>query len=171
VDTDDLSNSLASFEKTYESAFPGGVFDYFFLNDHFNSQYKADQQFAAIFTTFTLLAILVSCLGLLGLSIFATTQRTKEIGIRKVLGASFTTILMLFSKDSVRILIVSYLIAVPAIYFAASQWLNNFAFHTGMGWEIYILPPLGLLLISLGTICAVCLRTAFINPSISLRQE
>jgi putative ABC transport system permease protein len=113
----------------------------------------------------------VSCLGFLGLSIFATTQRTKEIGIRKVLGASFATILVLFSKDSVRILIVSYLIAVPAVYFAASQWLNNFAFHTGMGWEIYILPPLGLLLISLGTICAVCIRTAFINPSISLRQE
>ena len=171
VDTDNIANSLASFEKTYESAFPGGVFDYFFLNDHFNSQYKSDQQFATIFTTFTLLAILVSCLGLLGLSIFATTQRTKEIGIRKVLGASFSTILVLFSKDSVRILLVSYLIAVPAIYFAASQWLNNFAFHTGMGWEVYILPPLGLLVISLCTICAVCIRTAFINPSISLRQE
>ncbi len=171
VDASDIPTTLASIKKTYETAFPGGVFDYFFLNDHFNSQYKADQQFATIFTTFTLLAILVSCLGLLGLSIFATTQRTKEIGIRKVLGASFTTILMLFSKDSVRILIVSYLIAVPAVYFAASQWLNNFAFHTSMGWEIYILPPLGLLLISLGTICAVCLRTAFINPSISLRQE
>lgn len=171
VNTDNITNSLSSIRKTYESAFPGGVFEYFFLNDHFNSQYKADQQFAAIFTTFTLLAILVSCLGLLGLSIFATTQRTKEIGIRKVLGASFAAILLLFSKDSVRILIVSYLIAVPAIYFAASQWLSNFAFHTGMGWEIYILPPLGLLLISLGTICAVCIRTAFINPSISLRQE
>jgi putative ABC transport system permease protein len=171
VNPDNLAGSLASFEKIYESTFPGGVFDYFFLSDHFNNQYKSDQQFATIFTTFTLLAILVSCLGLLGLSIFATTQRTKEIGIRKVLGASFSTILLLFSKDSVRILIVSYLIAVPAIYFAVSQWLNNFAFHTGMGWEIYILPPVGLLLISLGTICAVCLRTAFVNPSISLRQE
>jgi putative ABC transport system permease protein len=171
IDASDLPQTLTSIKKTYETAFPGGVFDYFFLNDHFNSQYKSDQQFAAIFTTFTLLAILVSCLGLLGLSIFATTQRTKEIGIRKVLGASFATILVLFSKDSVRILILSYLIAVPAVYFAASQWLNNFAFHTGMGWEIYILPPLGLLLISLGTICAVCIRTAFINPSISLRQE
>jgi putative ABC transport system permease protein len=77
----------------------------------------------------------------------------------------------LFSKDSTRILVISYLIAIPAVYFAANNWLNNFAFHVGMGWEIYALPPLFLLVISVGTICAVCLRTAFMNPSLSLRQE
>jgi putative ABC transport system permease protein len=171
VNTQDLASTIAAVEKTYLQTFPGGVFDYFFLNDHFDQQYKADRQFATIFTTFTLLAIFVACLGLLGLSVFAATQRTKEIGIRKVLGASFTTILLLFSKDSTRILVISYLIAIPAVYFAANNWLNNFAFHVGMGWEIYALPPLFLLVISVGTICAVCLRTAFMNPSLSLRQE
>lgn len=171
LDTRNLAQTMASIEKIYTSSFQYNALEYFFLDDYFDRQYKADEQFGIIFTTFTLLAIFVACLGLLGLSIFAITQRTKEIGIRKVLGASFSTILFLFSKDSVRLLIISYVLAVPLVYLVASNWLNNFAFHITPGWEIFALPPLLLLLISVGTICIVCLKTALMNPAVSLRHE
>jgi putative ABC transport system permease protein len=171
LDTRNLPQTLEAIEKTYLSSFQYNALEYFFLDDHFDKQYKADEQFGIIFTTFTLLAILVACLGLLGLSIFAITQRTKEIGIRKVLGASFSMILLLFSKDSVRLLIISYILAAPLVYFVADNWLNNFAFHITPGWEIFALPLVLLLLISVGTICVVCLRTALMNPATSLRHE
>jgi putative ABC transport system permease protein len=171
LDTRDLTQTMAVIEKAYLSSFQYSALEYFFLDDHFDKQYKADEQFGIIFTTFTLLAILVACLGLLGLSIFAITQRTKEIGVRKVLGASFSAILLLFSKDSVRLLIISYILAVPPVYYVANNWLNNFAFRITPGWEIFVLPPALLLLISVGTICVVCLRTALMNPAMSLRHE
>jgi putative ABC transport system permease protein len=170
-DTRNLPQTLDAVEKKYLSAFQYNAVEYFFLDDHFDQQYKADKQFGVIFTTFTLLAIFVACLGLLGLSIFTITQRTKEIGIRKILGASFSTILLLFSKDSVRLLVVSYVLAAPLVYFVASNWLNNFAFHITPGWEIFALPLVLLLSISVGTICLVCLRTALMNPATSLRHE
>jgi putative ABC transport system permease protein len=171
VKSDDLAQTIATVEKTYRNSFGNNPFEYFFLDDHFNKQYSADRQFGAIFSAFTLLAIVVACLGLLGLSVFATTQRIKEIGIRKVLGAPFSAILLLFTKDSIRILILSYLISVPVIYMVARDWLNNFAFHTGLGWEIFVIPFVSLLIISFGTICTVCLKAALMNPSLSLRQE
>jgi len=170
-DTHNLQQTLDIVEKTYLNAFQYNAVEYFFLDDHFDQQYKADEQFGIIFTTFTLLAIFVACLGLLGLSIFTITQRTKEIGIRKILGASFSTILLLFSKDSVRLLVISYVLAAPPVYFVANNWLNNFAFHITLGWEIFALPIVLLLLISVGTIFMVCLRTLLMNPATSLRHE
>jgi putative ABC transport system permease protein len=169
--TRDMAQTIAAVEKAYLNSFDHNPFEYFFLDDHFNTQYRSDRQFGAVFSVFTLLAILVACLGLLGLSVFAITQRIKEIGIRKVLGAPFSSILLLFSKDSVRILVLSYVLAVPVVYLVAREWLNNFAFHIGLGWEVFVVPFLSLLAISVGTICMVCLKAALMNPSLSLRQE
>jgi putative ABC transport system permease protein len=169
--TRNLGNALAAIRKAYDTSFPYNAFDYFFLDDHFNRQFQNDRRFGTIFGIFTTLAIIIACLGLFGLSIFAVTQRTKEVGIRKVLGASVTAILAIFSKDSVKLVLISYAIAVPLIYLAVSSWLSGFAFHISPGWTIFLLPPLLLLAISTGTIVVVCLRAALSNPTRALRHE
>lgn len=171
VNTRDLQSTISKVKDLYAESFPGNAFEYFFLNEHFDKQYKNDQQFGTIFTVFTVLAIIISSLGLLGLGIFAVTQRTKEIGIRKTLGASVSGILILFSGDSIRILIISYVISIPAIYFAVDSWLNNFAFHISMGWQMFLAPPLFLLIISVATIASITIRAALLSPAHTLRHE
>jgi putative ABC transport system permease protein len=169
--TTDINHSLASFEKTYKDLFAGNAFEYFFLDDYFNRQYQADTRFGNIFSLFTGLAIFVACLGLLGLSSFVIKTRTKEIGVRKVLGASVASLLLLFSRDFIKLVALASLISLPIIYFAASRWLSNYAFHAGLSWWIFALPPLLLLLISLTTICLQSLKTALSSPTKNLRTE
>lgn len=169
--TTNISATIPQVQDLYLESFPGNAFEYFFLDDYFNKQYQSDQQFGQIFGSFTVMAIVVACLGLFGLGIFNVTQRTKEVGIRKVLGASVSAILVLFSRESVRLLLISYLICVPLIYFAVREWLNNFAFHIGMDWQIFLLPPLFLMTISVVTIALISLRAAVRSPVVSLRHE
>jgi putative ABC transport system permease protein len=113
----------------------------------------------------------IACLGLFGLSVFAAIHRNKEVGIRKVLGASVSGILLLFSRDFIRLLLISYVIAAPMIFFAARKWLNGFTFHITPGWQIYLLPLILLLFISLSTVTFICLKVAVANPTNALRQE
>lgn len=169
--TANYSSTLASIREAYMQNFPYSAFDYFFLDDHFNRQYQSDRRFGTIFGIFTGLAIVIACLGLLGLSVFAVMQRTKEIGIRKILGASVPSILAIFSKDSVKLVVISYAVAAPLVFFAARYWLSSFAFHISMGWAIFTLPPMLLLTISISTIAFVCLRAALANPTRALRHE
>jgi putative ABC transport system permease protein len=166
-----LNQAIASFEKTYNAVFTGNAFEYFFLDDYFNRQYQADQRFGNIFSLFTGLAIFVACLGLLGLSSFVIKMRTKEIGVRKILGASIPSLLLLFSRDFIKLVGLASLIALPVIYFAAGQWLSNYAFHIGLSWWIFALPPLLLLFISLATICLQSLKAALSSPTKNLRTE
>jgi putative ABC transport system permease protein len=169
--THNMSETIPRVQNLFLETFPANAFEYFFLDDHFNRQYQSDLQFGKLFGSFTVMAIVIACLGLFGLGVFSVTQRTKEVGIRKVLGASVSTILVLFSRDSVRLLLASYLIALPLIYLAVREWLNNFAFHIGMDWQIFLLPPVFLLAISIATIAFVSLRAAMTNPVVSLRSE
>lgn len=162
---------LVALEAAYSKTFPENAFTYFFLDEFFDRQYHDDKQFASIFHVFTVLAIIVTCLGLLGLSIFSVTQRTKEIGIRKVVGAPAVAILLLFSKDFLRILMIAYILAVPVIYFAGNKWLENFSFRIPLDWKIYALPPLVLVVITLLTIVVICLKSALANPIKALRHE
>jgi putative ABC transport system permease protein len=171
LNTNELGQTITKVRDLYSDSFPGNGFEYFFLDDHFNNQYKNDQQFATIFGILTVLAIMIACLGLLGLSVFTVTQRSKEIGIRKVLGASISSILVLFSSDSAKLLGVSWIISIPLIYFAVDHWLKNFAFHIGIGWPMFLAPPLVLLAISVVTIMIICLRAAILSPVVSLRHE
>jgi putative ABC transport system permease protein len=171
MNTATLSETIPEVKDIFQQAFPDNAFEYFFLDDYFNRQYQGDLQFGKIFGSFTIMAIIIACLGLFGLGVFSVTQRTREVGIRKVLGASVSAILVLFSKDSVRLLLLSYVISVPLIYLAVHEWLKSFAFHIGMDWQIFVLPPVFLLTISLTTIVFISLRSALRSPVVSLRHE
>lgn len=171
VGTKDLSENLAYIEALYKKTFPDAAYESFFLDDHFNKQYQADQQFGNIFGLFTILAIIVACLGLIGLSTYAIKLRTKEIGIRKVLGATTQGIVYLFSKDFILLTGIAAVIAMPIIYLAADEWLSGFAFRISLSWFIFVVPPLLLLGISLLTIGWQSFKAALANPVNSLRNE
>jgi putative ABC transport system permease protein len=162
---------IANLQKTYSNIFPGSPFDAFFLDDFFNKQYVADVQLGKVFGLFSVLAIIVACLGLVGLSGFVIKLKTKEVGIRKVLGASVPEILLLFSKDFFRLVAVASVVAIPVIYFAAAKWMENYAFHIRLSWFIFLVPPVVLLLVALVTIWVQSARTAMANPIAALRTE
>lgn len=171
VSTEHLSKTLATISDTYKSIFPGNPCDYFFLNEYFDRQYQSDQRFGKVFGLFTVLAIFVACIGLLGLSSFMIRLRTKETGIRKVLGASVGSLVVLFAKDFVRLVGWASAIAVPLIYVGAHRWLRNYAFHIGMEWYILVLPSALLLVVALGVVGIQSVKTAFSNPIDSLKTE
>ncbi|SIN73023.1 ABC transporter permease [Chitinophaga niabensis] len=171
VGTKDLAKNLAYVEGLYKKTFPSAAYESFFLDDHFNRQYQADQQFGNIFGLFTILAIIVACLGLIGLSTYAIKLRTKEIGIRKVLGSTTYAIVYLFSKDFIQLVGIAAVVAFPIIYLGANEWLSNFAFHISLSWFIFAGPPLLLLMISLLTIGWQSFKAALANPVNSLRNE
>ena len=136
----------------WKKFFPGNTFEYFFLDDHFDEQYKADQRFGQVFTLFTSLAILVACLGLFGLASFTTLQRTKEIGIRKVLGASVGNILKLLFREFAFLLLIAFVIAAPVAWLTTSNWLQGYAFRIGLQWTFFVLPFVVIVAIALITV-------------------
>jgi putative ABC transport system permease protein len=171
MQTKDLHKNLAYIENLYHKIFPGNAFESFFLDEYFNQQYKADQQFGKIFGLFTIFAIIIACLGLTGLSTFAIKVRTKEIGIRKVLGASVPGIVYLFFKDFIKLVCLAAIISIPLIYLAANKWLNNFAFHIQLNWFIFLMAPLLLMIIAFITVSLQSCRAALTNPVNSLRND
>src|SRR5438128_12596661 len=126
--------TISQVKTSWNKFFPGNTFEYFFLDDHFDEQYKSDQRFGQVFSLFTSLAILVACLGLFGLASFTTLQRTKEIGIRKVLGASIMNILKLLFSEFVLLLVIAFLIATPIAWLTTSNWLQGYAFRIHLHW-------------------------------------
>ncbi len=171
LDMENLQETISFLEEKYKMAFPGNPFDYFFMDDYFNRQYIADQQFGKVFGVFTILALVIAGLGLYGLTIFMVSQRTKELALRRILGASVPNIVSLFSKDFVKLIIISNLIALPMVYYFANQWLDNFAFRINIGWIIFVVPLLVLLTISLTTVSFHTIKTGLTNPVKSLRSE
>jgi putative ABC transport system permease protein len=155
----------------WNKLFPGNTFEYFFLDDHFNQQYKADQTFGQVFGLFTSLAILVACLGLFGLASFTTIQRTKEIGIRKVLGASVLQILKLLYREFALLLLIAFALAVPIAWFVISNWLQGYAYRTNVHWAYFIFPFVAIVVIALLTVSFQSLKAAIANPIKSLRTE
>jgi putative ABC transport system permease protein len=158
-------------KSSWNKFFPGNTFEYFFLDDHFDEQYKADTRFGQVFTLFTSLAILVACLGLFGLASFTTLQRTKEIGIRKVLGASVTTILRLLYREFAILLMIAFVIATPLAWISVAKWLNGYAFRINIQWLFFVLPFLIILMIAFITVSFQSVRAALANPVKSLRTE
>jgi putative ABC transport system permease protein len=171
LQTRDARKTLDFIKGQYDKFFPGNAFECFFLDDYFNRQYQADEQFGNIFALFTILAIIIACLGLIGLSTFAIKLRTKEIGIRKVLGATIQGIVYLFFSDFIKLVCIAAVIAVPVVYLAANKWLNNFAFHIQLGWAIFVIAPLLLIAIAFITVSIQSARAALANPVKALRSE
>ncbi|HEY9049687.1 MAG TPA: ABC transporter permease [Ohtaekwangia sp.] len=171
VEGGDIGQTLAYAKEKYNSIFPGNPFDYFFLDTFFNRQYKQDQQFGKVFGFFAGLAIFVASLGLFGLASFTAAQRTKEIGIRKVLGSSVPNIFFLLSKDFLKLVLVANVIAVPVVWLLMERWLRTFAFHISIGVWIFIAATIITIFIALFTVSYQALRAATTNPVRSLRYE
>jgi len=171
ADRNNIPAIIHSIQEQWKSFFPGNPFEYFFLDEHFAAQYKADRQFGQTFCLFAGLAIFVSCLGLLGLAAFVTNQRTKEIGIRKIVGANLPSILLLLTRDFIRPVLISFLIAVPVTWYLLQKWLENYAFRITIGPWMFILPGLLILVIALLTISTQTMKAASANPAKSLRTE
>jgi putative ABC transport system permease protein len=165
------SETIALAKANWNNFFPGNTFEYFFLDDHFDQQYKADQRFGQVFGLFTLLAILVACLGLFGLASFTTIQRTKEIGIRKVLGASVIRILKLLYQEFAVLLVIAFVIAVPLAWLTIANWLQGYAFRISMHWSYFLIPFVSILVIALLTVSFQSIKAAIANPVKSLRTE
>jgi putative ABC transport system permease protein len=163
--------TISQVKASWNKFFPGNTFEYFFLDDHFNEQYKADQRFGQVFGLFTSLAILVACLGLFGLASFTTLQRTKEIGIRKVLGASVPQILKLLYREFALLLAIAFVIAVPIAWYVVSNWLQSYAFRIDIHWSYFIIPFVTIVIIALLTVSFQSVKAALSNPVKSLRTE
>ena len=171
MNTDHLSQTMDHVRQAWNTAFPGNPFEYYFLDDYFNRQYANDRKFGELFTTFASLAILISCLGLFGLSSYTASQRIKEIGIRKVLGASVTNITAMLSFDFLRLVLFSILIATPLTWLAMYGWLQSYAYRTPIQWWIFGVAGLIALLIALLTVSFQAIKAALTNPVNSLRSE
>ena len=168
---DRADNTLALVKSKWAKFFPGNTFEYFFLDDHFDEQYRADQRFGDVFLLFTSLAIFVACLGLFGLASFTTLQRTKEIGIRKVLGASIPGILKLLYREFALLLLIAFLIAVPLAWLMVKNWLQDYAFRIDVHWSFFVLPFMAIVFVALLTVSIQSIKAALANPVHSLRTE
>ena len=171
LNSKDLTKIISAIKVKYNSFFPGNLFDYYFIDDQFNALYKSDLLFGKVFALFAGFAIFIACLGLLGLSLFTTAQRTKEIGVRKVLGASVSNIIFLLSKDFVRLIIISFLIATPVAWMVMRNWLDGFAYRIPISWWIFPCAGLLAVFIALGTVSFQTMKAAQMNPVKSLRSE
>lgn len=169
--TEQLSSTLAGIEAVWSSVFPGDPFEFFFLDEHFNLQYEADQRFGRIFTLFSVLAIIVSCLGLFALVAFIAERKRKEIGIRKVLGASVSSIVNMLSKDFVKLVLVALLVATPLAWYFMENWLDNFAVRTDISWTIFLLAGGAAIIIAVLTMSFQGIKAAIANPIDALRNE
>lgn len=171
VDPQHLPETIEAIQKAYASYFPGNVFDYYFLDEKFNRQYSNDYLFGKVFSLFAALAILIACLGLSGLSLLTSTQRTREIGIRKVLGASATSIVLLLSKDFIKLVLLAIIIASPVAWYMMHLWLQDFVYRIDISWWIFASAGLLSLVIALLVIGFHTARSAIANPTKSLRAE
>lgn len=171
LNTEDISTTINNLEEKWKELVPQRPFSYYFIDDNFDKQYKSDEKFAQLFSSFAALAILIAFLGLFGLTTYTTSQRIKEIGIRKVLGASLRSILLLLSKDLSKLLILSFVIAVPISWYAMKIWLEGFAYQAPISLGVYIITGLIISGIAFGTMSWQSMKAALQNPVNSLKNE
>jgi putative ABC transport system permease protein len=167
----DISDIVYSVKKKYESFFPDNLFEYYFLDENFNRQYQNEKLFGKVFGIFAAFAVFVACLGLFGLTMFSTIQRTKEIGVRKVLGASVSNILVLISRDFIKLIAIACVIAFPISWWVMHNWLLDFSYRTTINGWVFLLAGVSALLIALITISFQAIKAAISNPVKSLRTE
>ena len=166
-----VQNVVPNLRQAWNNFFPESSFDFFFLDEFYNRQYLQDIQFGRIFMLFSSLAIFIACMGLFGLTAYSTARRTKEIGVRKVLGASVSNIMSLLTADLVRMILICSVIAMPVSYLLIEQWQQKYAFRVGLIWWQFVLPVFTLLLIAVCTISYLTYKAALSNPAVTLKDE
>jgi putative ABC transport system permease protein len=166
-----MPQTVEQVKKVWNSFFPGEPFNYLFLDDFYNQQYSAAILFGKVFGLFAVLAILIACFGLSGLSAYNILQRTKEIGIRKVMGASVNSLLVLLSRDFMLLVLLSFVIAVPVAWWVMSEWLQGFAYKAPVSIWIFLFAGLTAGAIALATVAWQAVKAAVLNPVESLRAE
>jgi len=171
VDAVNREATMAFLKEEWQQLRPDYPFSPLLIDEGFNRQYEAEQRVKTIFTFFAGLAVLISILGLLGLATFETEQRTREIGIRKVMGAMTFNIVTLLGKDFMKLVLFGFLIAVPLSWYGMSRWLNDFAYHTGISWQVFLLAGLGAGIIAALTVAGQAVRAALANPIKSIKTE
>lgn len=157
--------------KSFNYIFPENSFEFFFLDEYFNKQYQSEEQFWKIVTLFTFLAIFIACIGLLGLSSFMLSRKTKEVGIRKVLGGNTLTIVVMLLKGFVKLIVIAFLLATPVAWFVMNRWLEDFAYRMDIPVSVFLISGILVLFIAVSSIILQALRAAFTNPIVSLREE
>jgi putative ABC transport system permease protein len=166
-----LPATMAAIEKKWKSLIPNRPFLYFFLDEYFDKQYRSEERFGNLFLSFAILAIFISCLGLLGLASYSTIQRTKEIGIRKVMGASVGVIVNLLSRDFLVLVLISFFIAAPITWILMHSWLQDFTYRISISWWIFLVACLIAMVVALFTISFQAVKAAIANPVKSLKSE
>jgi putative ABC transport system permease protein len=163
--------TLEQLEKMWKSSFPEVPFEYMFLDETFDKMYAAEARFQKVFISLVILGIIIACLGLFALATFSAEQRIKEIGIRKVLGASVTQVVALLSKDFLKLVLISVVLAIPISYYAMQSWLDGFAYRISVEWWIFLVSAFIAVMIALLTISSQALKAAVTDPAKSLRTE
>ena len=171
VSNKNLPVTIEAIETKWRQLSPDRPLNYFFLDEAFDKQYRAEANFGKLFSYFTALAIFISCTGLFGLALFHTVQRTKEIGIRKVLGATVPGIIGLLSKDFLKLVLVAFIIASPAAWWSVNKWLQNFAYRINISWWIFLIAGIFAIFIAFATVSFQAIKLALTNPAKSLRTE
>jgi putative ABC transport system permease protein len=163
--------SIAQVEKVFRKFNPGSPFDYKFSDQQFSLKFSSEERIGKIATVFAILAIFISCLGLFGLASFMAEQRVKEIGVRKILGASTTSLWLMLSKDFVLLVIISLFMASPLAYYFMYNWIQKYTYHTEISWWIFALTGICALAIALLTVSYQSIKASLTNPVNSLRSE
>jgi putative ABC transport system permease protein len=172
IDGRNVQSAISTIQTTWQKYLPETPFDFTFLDAKFNQLYQSEQEQGRLFTIFSCIAIFIACLGLFGLSAFTITQRVKEIGVRKVLGASIPQIVTELSKDFMKLVLIAALIAFPIAWYCTTNWfLIKFAFHVGIGWWVFVMAGIIALIIAFVTISFQSIKAALANPVESLRSE
>jgi putative ABC transport system permease protein len=167
----DISQALTTVKNAWHAVNPNEPFEYSFVDEDFQKNYEAENRLSSIVGSFTAVAILISCLGLFGLATFSAEQRIKEIGVRKVLGASTANIVALLSKDFLKLVAIAIVVASPVAWWAMNNWLNNFSYHVSITWVVFAITAFAALFIALATISFQAIRAALTNPVKNLRTE
>lgn len=171
INTSNIKLLIAQIQNKWKTLAPGMPFSYRFMDEAFNNMYRAEQRVEQVSITFSILAILIACLGLFGLVTYMAEQRTKEIGVRKVLGASVPNLVTMLSKDFLKLVAIASLIAFPVAWWAMHKWLQDFAYRINIDWWVFVLAAFIALLIALLTVSVQAIKAALANPVKSLRSE
>ncbi len=169
--TTNIASAMQSIKKVWQQTFPDYVYEYRFLDDKIDSFYKQESQLSQLYKIFAAIAIFLSCLGLYGLASFMAVQRIKEVGIRKVLGATAGNIVYLFSKEFILLIAIAFAIATPIAWYCMHQWLQDYAYRINISWWLFAAGGLAAIMIALATISFQAIKAAIANPVISLRSE